>query len=314
MDGLTHLIVGLTMGQAFFGGGAVGAFAAFMAVFPDFDTIAWLIPRLRGRIPHRGPTHSLLVGAVASLAGALILALLGKGAFFPLLAAGLVGFLSHVGLDFLNWGCALLWPWTPASFHWTVQRGLVGPFVASALAALALLATRFVAPDWLVPLAWAILAAGALYLAFRAGSRRLVERHAGRAANVVPTGHPLEWRAYGEEAADTLRTVRSFRYRLGSRPVPVAESRYRIGGAVVPLATADDAVAYAAALPQVERLRRALGPLHVSVRTEGEEWRLAWWTDATPWREGIILARVSLTRDGRHSFETRWLPRGSPTE
>ena len=103
--------MGLPLGEVW----AVTGIAGFSALLPDVDTpkstagnvlfpLAFVLNRFLG---HRGATHSLLAVLVLALAGAFI-----PGVKTIYLLAFVVGYLSHILLDFLNpEGVPLLYPY-----------------------------------------------------------------------------------------------------------------------------------------------------------------------------------------------------------
>ena len=183
MDAVTHLLVGRLLAEALGPSTPLGVLAQVFAVLPDVDTVTWAAPRLRRWLRHRGATHSLLFGALASLAAAGI-ATLAAGA--PFLLAALVSFgafLTHVGLDVLHWGCQLLWPFSPRPIEHTLHGGLR----ASAMVSTAGFLLVLLAPWTALPIA--ILLVG--YFLGRLLLRWRAERRHGR--RVYPTANPLVW-------------------------------------------------------------------------------------------------------------------------
>lgn len=101
MTGKTHILAGALAALALHGSGAEVVMTAFGALLPDIDTAqsafgryTKLVSRL---LPHRGPTHSLLMLALSACVN-------------PWLGLGV---LTHLLLDMMTAkGVQLLWPWS----------------------------------------------------------------------------------------------------------------------------------------------------------------------------------------------------------
>lgn len=212
MDAITHLLVGRILATGL--GGALGTLATVFAVLPDADTLVWAAPPLRKWLTHRGATHSLVFGVAASALAGLLFWLAGWSSFGLAFLVALAGFLTHVALDVLNWGCLLLWPFSRRPVERTVHAGFAWSAGLSVAGLVALEGVGAWMP-WLKP--W--LAAG--FAAFLVGhmALRLVLRHlAGRrhpGRILVPTGNPFRWLAVVEPR------VRSPEGGLAVEPVSV---------------------------------------------------------------------------------------------
>lgn len=194
MDALTHLLVGRLLAEAL-GAPAqpLGWLATLFAVLPDFDVVAWWLPRVRRWVQHRGVTHTLPFGVGASAIAALVMALAGWAPFWASFAVALLAFLSHVSLDVLNWGAPVLWPWRRGRFEWTVHGGFAWSAALSTTGLLALGLAQRLAPSAAGALAAALGGGFVAYLALRAGVKlAFARRHPGR--RLVPTGNPFVWR------------------------------------------------------------------------------------------------------------------------
>ncbi|HWG92036.1 MAG TPA: metal-dependent hydrolase [Candidatus Thermoplasmatota archaeon] len=204
MDTLTHLLIGYLLGASLFGDPALVTLVTVMAVLPDIDTVSWFAPRLIPSLRHRGQTHSLALGIPLALAAGLLTWLLAGTPLWATLAASFIGWASHLVLDVLNWGCAVMWPWSPERVHYTIQWGLRGPMIASAAGISVLLLIAEGAPRQL-GLAVTVIGLGWLvYLALKLAIRVYLGRRNGEAAAVTPTGHPLVWTVW-----DALPTATS---------------------------------------------------------------------------------------------------------
>lgn len=193
VDFFTHLFVGRLLAEAM-PGPALGWIVTLYSVLPDFDTLSWVFPRLRRYVRHRGITHTLPFGVGAALVGATVCAVTGIAPFFPALLAALLGFASHVGLDVLNWGAPVLWPWCRSPVEWTVHGGFA---TTAILAATGLIVLALAGPYAGLAAAWMGGALGA-YLAFRAVVKLVVaRRHPG--VRLFPTGNPFVWRVLDAE-------------------------------------------------------------------------------------------------------------------
>lgn len=190
MDFVTHLLVGRLLGVPL--GGPLGWLATLFAVLPDFDTVTWAFPRLRRYVQHRGITHTLPFGLAASLVAALAFALAGWASFAAAFLVALLGFLSHVGLDVLNWGAPVAWPFRRRRVEWTVHGGFAWSAGLSAAGLLVLLALHLWAAPLLVLAAALMGASFAAYLGLRAAVKLAAgRRHKGR--RLLPTGNPFVW-------------------------------------------------------------------------------------------------------------------------
>lgn len=305
MDSLTHLLIGYVLGTTLFDGSpALVALATFMAFFPDLDTLSWVLPGPFRRLRHRGATHSLVVGASASAALAVPVALLANVPWPSALFAALIGFISHVALDVLNWGCLLLWPWKRHGVEFTVQAGLAGPFVASALGFAAIaIASRFDAHDataLAVGLAWfAYLVAKVLLKAL------LLARHAPRVV-AWPTASPLAWRVVETRVADGERVTRYFDSRFAPLLAErvVLSSRHRVARPRLPLKTPEDAAAFTFSTPEVRALDERGFSLAVDVSQENEgAWLARWFVLDTHWGRECLGALVRVQASGEHAAE-----------
>ncbi len=117
MDLFTHTAVGLALGSLSGEPGiinnplAIGSLIG--SVIPDGD----IIYQLRGDYTylkhHRGPSHSVVVGAIISLIISGILWMLFHGfAFWSIFAWTFGGYMLHIGLDIFNaYGANILWPY-----------------------------------------------------------------------------------------------------------------------------------------------------------------------------------------------------------
>lgn len=200
MDFLTHLLVGRLL-ATFAGDGSapLAALAMLFAVLPDVDTVTWAVPRLRRWLRHRGATHSLLFGVLASALAGTVFALAGWASFPVAFAVALAGFLSHVALDVLNWGCLLLWPVRRARVEYTVHAGFVWSAGLSTATMLLLETLRRLAPEAVLPVALAASALLVSYFALRVAARLRAGRRApGR--RLLPTANPFVWLVAGEAA------------------------------------------------------------------------------------------------------------------
>lgn len=201
MDAITHLFVGRLLGVPL--GGPLGWLVTLFAVLPDFDTVSWAFPRLRRYVTHRGVTHTLPFGVAASLLAGAVFAFAGWSSFAAAFGAAMLGFLSHVALDVLNWGAPVAWPVRRQRVAWTIHGGFVWSAALSAAGLCALALVHAWAPQALAGLV-AFLGGGfAAYLALRACLKLwAARRHPGR--TLLPTGNPLVWRvldATGEPTA-----------------------------------------------------------------------------------------------------------------
>lgn len=183
MDAVTHLLVGRLLAEALGPATPLGVLAQVFAVLPDVDTITWAVPRLRRWLRHRGATHSLLFGALASLVAAGIATLAADAPFLLAAVVSFAAFLTHVALDVLHWGCQLLWPFSPRHVEHTVHGGLQ----ASAMVSSAGFVLVLVLPWTALPIGLALVA----YFATRIVLRWRAERRHGR--RVYPTANPLVW-------------------------------------------------------------------------------------------------------------------------
>ena len=199
MDAITHLLVGRLLAAPL--GGPLGWLATLFAVLPDFDTLAWAFPRLRRWVSHRGITHTLPFGLAASAVAGLVFALAGWSSFLPAFAVAFAAFLTHVGLDVLNWGAPVLWPWRAGRLEWTVHGGFGWSAGLSALGLLLLGGVQLAWPERLGLLAALLAALFVAYLALRA-SVKLVAGRRHRGARLLPTGNPFVWRVLDAPDAD----------------------------------------------------------------------------------------------------------------
>lgn len=191
MDGITHLLVGRLLAGAA-PSPALGWIATLYAVLPDFDTITWFVPPLRRYMRHRGFTHTLPFGLVASVTGAIICALAGWAPFGLALVFALLGFASHVTLDVLNWGAPVLWPWRGRALEWTVHGGFAWSAGLSIVSLGALAALHRWVPSIENKVSAALAVAFAAYLGLRAALKlRALRQNPG--AHLLPTGNPLVW-------------------------------------------------------------------------------------------------------------------------
>lgn len=194
MDAITHIFVGRLLAATLGAGSAqLGWLVTLFAILPDFDTVAWAVPRLRRYLTHRGVTHTLLFGLGASLVAGSVYALLGWAPFSVAFGLALVGFLTHLALDILNWGAPVLWPVSRRRIEWTIHGGFAWSAGVAAAGILALAVLQALAPETLLAIATAMATAFVGYLAFRAALRwNAMRRHPGR--RVLPTGNPFVWR------------------------------------------------------------------------------------------------------------------------
>ena len=201
MDAITHLLVGRLLAEAVGGASpALAWLAVLFAVLPDFDTITWAFPGLRRWLHHRGVTHTLPFGALASVLAGLVFALAGWSSFVAAFAVAFVAFLSHVALDVLNWGAPVLWPLRRGRLEWTVHGGFRWSAILSALGLVAMTAASTWAPAVAGPLAAGLALAGAAYLVLRALVKlAAARRHPG--ARLLPTGNPFVWHVIEAEPA-----------------------------------------------------------------------------------------------------------------
>lgn len=200
MDFITHLLVGRLLAAPL--GGPLGWLATLFAVLPDFDTITWAFPRLRRYLSHRGLTHTLPFGVVASLLAGAVFAAMGWAPFLVATGVALLAFLTHVALDVLNWGAPVLWPLHRRRVEWTVHGGFVWSAGLSAAGIVVLGLAAALRPDLLVPLAAIMGAAFAGYLAMRASLKLWASRrHRGR--RLLPTANPFRWHVLDEDAVTT---------------------------------------------------------------------------------------------------------------
>lgn len=198
VDFLTHLFVGRLL-ATFVGAGSVplAALATLFAVLPDADTVTWAFPRLRRWLHHRGATHSLLFGVLASAAAGTLFAFAGWSSFGVAFAVALLAFLTHVGLDVLNWGCLLLWPARRARVEYTVHAGFAWSAALSTAGMVLLETLRRLAPEAVLPVALATSGLFVAYFALRVASRvRAGRRAPGR--RLLPTANPFVWLVAGE--------------------------------------------------------------------------------------------------------------------
>lgn len=195
MDGITHLFVGRLLAALFPDAPSLGWLVTVFAVLPDLDTVTWFVPRLRRFLHHRGITHTLPFGIAAALLAAAIVSVAGGAAFLPAFAAAMLGFLSHVALDVLNWGAPVLWPVRKRPVEWTVHGGFAWTAGLSAAGLLVLLVAGPFAAVVSAVFGFLFLS----YLALRAGLKLLASRrHPG--ARLIPTGNPFVWRVVADAA------------------------------------------------------------------------------------------------------------------
>lgn len=195
MDAITHLLVGRLLATGLDPG--LGALATVFAVLPDADTLTWAVPRLRRYLAHRGATHSLAFGVLASALAGGLFALMGWSSFGAAFLVALAGFLTHVTLDVLNWGCLLLWPFSRRRVERTVHAGFAWSAGLSVAGLLALEGVGAWVPSlkpWFAAgFAGFLVGHFALRLALREFAAR---RTPGR--RLVPTGNPLRWLAVSD--------------------------------------------------------------------------------------------------------------------
>lgn len=194
MDAITHLLVGRLLAATLGAESAqLGWLVTLFAILPDFDTITWAVPRLRRYLTHRGFTHTLPFGVAASALAGILYAILGWASFPVAAGLALLAFLSHLGLDILNWGAPVLWPWSKRRIEWTVHAGFAWSAGISGAGILVLAVLQALAPARLAVAAAAMGMAFAGYLAFRAALKwNAIRRNPGR--RVLPTGNPFVWR------------------------------------------------------------------------------------------------------------------------
>lgn len=193
MDTVTHLLLGYLLGQGVFDDPVLVLLVTIMGVLPDLDTVTWAAPNRFGTLRHRGQTHSILLGFVASL-GAATLAWALAGVAWPLaFLAAFLGFASHVVLDVVNWGCWVYWPWRSDRIQYTVQYGLKGPFLTSTAAGAVLLFAHTASPR---AAGWLEMALSMVWLGYLGGKvavKAYLHRVHGAGATITPTHHPLVW-------------------------------------------------------------------------------------------------------------------------
>lgn len=116
MDLITHGVVGLALGSLSGGSDminnplAIGSLIG--SVIPDGDIIYQLKGDYTYLKNHRGPSHSIVVGAIMSLMISGILRVLFHDfSFWSIFAWTFGGYMLHIGLDIFNsYGANILWP------------------------------------------------------------------------------------------------------------------------------------------------------------------------------------------------------------
>lgn len=199
MDALTHLFVGRLLAAGLAGSEhavALGWIATVFAVLPDADTVTWAVKPLRRYVRHRGITHTLPFGIGASLLAGALAATFSWAPFWAAATVAFVGFLTHVGLDVLNWGAPVLWPWRKTTVEWTIHGGFLWSALFSASSVVVLTLLTSFAPHAVGWTAAAMAAGFVGYLALRATSKLVQQRrHPGQW--ILPTANPFRWRVYG---------------------------------------------------------------------------------------------------------------------
>ncbi len=197
MDGITHLFVGLLLGASLAAGEpALVALVTAFAVLPDIDTITWAFPKAFPGLRHRGVTHAIVVGEAAAAMAAAAFAMSGLASFPVAFLFASIGFLSHVMLDILNWGCLALWPWVRTPIEYTVQPGLTGTAVTSTAGLVVLGGTYALAPGRLAAVVAVFGSLFIAYLALRVVLKVVAHGVHGRDPWILPTANPFVWLVY----------------------------------------------------------------------------------------------------------------------
>ncbi len=194
MDPLTHTLVGVGLGNAFFRrayGKAAVPVLALASNLPDIDGVVMLTGDSASVLMRRTFGHSLLTVPLGSLALAFVLRrFLPRLSFRALFGMTLVGAGVHLFFDLINsFGVVLLWPFSA----WRPELAIVfiiDLILTSILAAPLLLWTVRPLRSHLVAMSRAALACVAAYLLFCSAFRVRAER---ALADAQPPGKPAEF-------------------------------------------------------------------------------------------------------------------------
>lgn len=118
MDLITHGVVGLSLGSLSGGPNiidnplAIGTLIG--SIIPDGDIIYQLKGDYTYLKNHRGPSHSIVIGAIISLVISGILGIMFRDfSFWSIFAWTFGGYMLHIGLDIFNsYGANILWPFS----------------------------------------------------------------------------------------------------------------------------------------------------------------------------------------------------------
>ena len=310
MDFLTHILVGYLLGAGVFDAGALVWWTAVAAYAPDFDVFLWPLAKKYKLFRHRGITHSLPAGVLTVGLGSLVMWGLFGVPFHLALAAGAIGWVSHVVLDVFNWGCLLLWPWKTDIVEWTVQDHLTKPSLASALSlvALYLVATQG-GPVSLSALETGLLVAWSGYFLWRVANKAYLTRHHGSDAHILPTARPLTWRVAVRRDTDIVEAALLEHRVLARRTTSVRvlhTSRYHAAAPEGPLTTEGHAAAFTHRhVPEVQELHADGRPLHYRAERHGDGWVVRWYALDSVYGPSCFGVEVTVTAHGEVEHSRR---------